>query len=74
MELLPPPTESDSTLPPCRLRRTETELIIAIGDRDIQRFRHRAGANIVEVTDRFDKTLLTAMRTVNEMRAAGVCR
>ena len=73
-ELLPAPTGGDSQLPPCRLTRTDTDLVISIGDRNIQRIGYRSGRNMVEYTNRFDSTLEVALRTVAQLRAAGACR
>ncbi len=58
----------------CRLVRTETQLILFIGEKEIKRFTHSYGRNMTDALTFHDNALLVATQTLGALRAQGACR
>ncbi len=60
--------------PVCCLKRNDREFTLFVGHKELKRYTHSLGANMIDALPMHDSALKTALETLVLLRQTGVCK
>ncbi len=58
----------------CCLKRNDKEFLLLVGNKELKRYTHSLGANMIDAIPAHDNALKIALETLLLLRQTGVCK